>query len=85
MTEPFAIAFVLSLKENKNSYGSIKVNTSTVAGEKSHCKNDSLNKLQASNPIAECLPLLEALCLKTPTTLYLPHLNNLNLKVEVSQ
>ena len=85
VTEAFATAFVLSLDKTENSYGSIKLDLSNDNKEKSHCINESLNKLQDSNPIAESLPLLEALCLKNSTTLNLPHLNNSTLKVEVAQ
>jgi len=84
VSEPFATAFVLGLEKNKNSYGSIKLEvTSNV--NKSRCINSSLNKLQDSNPIAESLPLLETLCLKSSNTLYLPYLNEMKLKVEVEQ
>jgi len=84
VSEPFATAFVLSLEKNENSYGSIKIEV-TSSHNKSSCENVSLNHLQNSNPIAESLPLLETLCLKTSKTLYLPYLNNSKLKVEVSQ
>lgn len=85
VTEAFATAFVLSLDKTDTGFGSIKVNLSNNNDDKSRCINDSLNQLQDSNPIAESLPLLEALCLKNSTTLYLPHLNSTKLKVEVSQ
>ena len=85
MTEAFATAFVLSLNKTSQSYGSIKLGLSNDNTEKSRCVNTSLNTLQDSNPIAESLPLLEALCLKNTTTLYLPHLNNSKLIVEVAQ
>jgi len=62
----------------------IKLDISHDDIEKSRCINASLNSLQDSNPIAESLPLLEALCLKNSTTLYLHYLNNSKLKVEVS-
>lgn len=85
VTEPFATAFVLSLNKTDTSFGNIKLSINNDVKEKSHCINDSLNILQDSNPIAESLPLLEALCLKNTSTLYLPYLNNTKLKVEVSQ
>jgi hypothetical protein len=87
VTEPFATAFVLSLDNAKTdfSYGSIKLSVNYDTTEKSHCRNASLNSLQQSNPIAECLPLLEALCLKSTAILHLPYLNNSTLRVEVSQ
>lgn len=84
VSEPFATAFILSLEKNKNSYGSIKLEV-TSNNNISICNNSSLNSLQNSNPIAESLPLLETLCLKTSNTLYLPYLNNTKLKVEVTQ
>lgn len=84
MTEPFATAFVLSLNKNENTFGAIKFDITNDHKEKSHCINASLNNLQDSNPIAESLPLLEALCSKNTAALYLPHLNNSMLKVEVS-
>jgi hypothetical protein len=84
VTEVFATAFVLSLSKTENSYAAIKIDITNDKSEKSHCINASLNKLQDSNPIAESLPLLEALCLKSSTTLFLPYLNNSKLKVEVS-
>ncbi len=85
VSEPFATAFILSLEKNDNSYGSIKLEITSDSENASHCKNSSLNNLQKSNPIAESLPLLETLCLKTSNTLYLPYLNNSKLKVEVTQ
>lgn len=85
VTEAFATAFVLSLNKTDNNYGNIKLNLSHDSKEKSRCINTSLNTLQDSNPIAESLPLLEALCLKNSSILYLPYLNNLQLQVEVSQ
>lgn len=84
VNQVFATAFVLSLNKTEKSYGSITLEV-TNNSEKSHCINSSLNNLQESNPIAESLPLLEALCLKHKTTLFLPYLNNSSLKVEVSQ
>ena len=84
-TEAFATAFVLSLSKTENSYAAIKIDISNDNNDKSHCVNASLNKLQDSNPIAESLPLLEALCLKKSTTLFLPYLNNSKLKIEVIQ
>ena len=84
-TEPFATAFVLSLSKTENSFGSIKLKIVNDNVRKSHCFNTSLDILQKSNPIAESLPLLESLCLKNPTILYLPYLNNSKLKIEVSQ
>jgi len=53
--------------------------------EKSLCVNSSLNELQQSNPVANSLPLLEALYLKKATQLYIPFLNNTLLQVDVSQ
>lgn len=85
VTEAFATAFVLSLNKSENSYGAIKLDVTNESSEKSQCVNASLNALQNSNPIAEALPLLEALCLKNTTTVLLPHLNNAKLKIEVSQ
>jgi len=85
VTEAFATAFVLSLNKSENSYGAIKLDVTNETSEKSRCDNASLNDLQNSNPIAEALPLLEALCLKKTTTVLLPHLNNAKLKIEVSQ
>ena len=64
VSEAFATAFVLSLNETETSYGSIKLDISNDNIDKSHCLNTSLNVLQNSNPIAECLPLLETLLLK---------------------
>ena len=84
MTEPFGTAFVLSLNKDENSFGTIKLDITNSKKEKSHCNNTSLNSLQDANPIAESLPLLEALCSKSTATLFLPHLNNAMLKVEVS-
>ncbi|MFK5913386.1 MAG: beta-ketoacyl synthase chain length factor [Woeseiaceae bacterium] len=84
VTEAFATAFVLSLKQTNNSYGNITLDICHDHVDKSDCINTSLNPLQDSNPIAESLPLLEALCLKNSTTLYLPYLNNSKLKVEVN-
>lgn len=85
VTEAFATAFVLSLNKSEKSYGAVKLDITSDNIEKSHCINTSLNTLQNSNPIAEALPLLEALCLKNTTTLFLPHLNNSKLKIEISQ
>lgn len=85
VTEAFATAFVLSLEKSDLSYGSIKLDVSQNNDEQSRCFNSSLDSLQQSNPIAACLPLLEALCLKNSATLHLPYLNNLNLNVDVSQ
>jgi hypothetical protein len=85
VSEAFATAFVLSLKQTNNSYGAIKLEITNDNREKSCCINASLNDLQNSNPIADSLPLLEALCLKNTTTLYLPYLNDASLKIEVTQ
>lgn len=84
VTKAFATAFVLSLDKTESSYASIKLEVSHDDNEKSECLNASLNSLQSSNPIAESLPLLEALCLKNTTTLHLPYLNNSILKVKVN-
>ena len=83
VSEAFATAFVLSLNKTDNSYASIKLNI-THDNEISNCVNTSLNDLKNSNPIAESLPLLEALCLKNSTTIHLPYLNNSTLMVEVT-
>jgi len=83
VTEPFATACVLSLNKTASSFASIKLDITHNSVGKSQCANASLNKLQESNPIAESLPLLEALCLKNNTTLFLPHLNNAKLKVDI--
>ena len=85
VSEAFATAFVLSLKPANNCYGSIKLEITNNKKEKSYCVNASLNDLQNSNPIADSLPLLEALSLKNETTLYLPYLNNSHLKISVTQ
>ena len=84
-TEPFATAFVLSLNKIKNSFGSIKLEIINDDISKSHCLNTSLTNLQKSNPVAESLPLLETLCSKKSSTLYLPYLNSSKLKIEVGQ
>jgi len=85
ITQPFATAFVLSLNKTETSYGSIKLEIKNDKKNKNLCLNTSLNELQKSNPIAESLPLLEALLLKKSMMLYLPHLNHSKLKIEVSQ
>ena len=85
ITQPYATAFVLSLNKTATSYGSIKLDIANDEKDKSLCINSSLNDLQQSNPIAESLPLLEALFLKNTATLFLPHLNNAKLKIEVAQ
>lgn len=85
VTEPFATAFILSLNKTENTIGKIKLQISDENKSKSQCNNASLDVLQNSNPIAESLPLLEALCLKSSDTIYLPYLNNSKLKIEVNQ
>lgn len=85
INEPFATAFVLSLNKTDHSYGTVQLEVDTTEKQKSVCKNLSLNDLQISNPIADCLPLLEAFCLKSSNTVYLPYLNNNTLKVVFSQ
>lgn len=85
VSEPFATAFVLSMNKNKKSFGSIKLEVTNKEIKNSRCKNDSLNILKQSNPIAESLPLLEALCLKSSDLIYLPYLNDSSLKIEVNQ
>jgi len=85
VTEAFATAFVLSLNKSENCYGSIKIDITNDNKVKSSCINESLNELQSSNPIAESLPLLEALCLNNTATIILPYLNDSKLKIEVSQ
>ena len=82
--QPFATAFVLSLNKNNDSFGSIELDITHDEIDPSTCINTSLNVLQESNPIADSLPLLEALILKNTSTIYLPHLNNSKLKVDVS-
>lgn len=84
MSEAFATAFVLSLNKTADSYANIKLNISHDNSNKSSCINNSLNSLQDSNPIAQSLPFLEALCLKNSTTIHLPYLNNSILNVEVT-
>ena len=81
----FATAFVLSLNKTENSYGKIKLEICHEDIDSSHCINHSLNSLQDSNPIARSLPLLEALCLKNASTIYLQFLNNSKLKIDVTQ
>ena len=85
ITQPFATAFVLSLNKSNESFGSIQLDITYDETDASKCNNTSLNTLQESNPIADSLPLLEALILKNSSTIYLPHLNNSKLKVDVSQ
>lgn len=85
VTEPFATAFILSLNKTKNTLGKINLQITNENKNKSQCNNTSLNTLQNSNPIAESLPLLEALYLKNSSTIYLPYLNDSMLKIEVSQ
>lgn len=85
VSHAFATAFILSPTKTDNSYAEIKLSITNNKKDKSHCINTSLNSLQQSNPIADSLPLLEALCLKNTTTLHLPYLNNSKLYVEVSQ
>lgn len=85
ISQPFATALVLSKNKSVSSYASIKLSISRNQEDKSLCLNTSLHKLQESNPIADSLPLLEALCLKSTTSLNLPYLNNFTLQVSVSQ
>ena len=82
--QPFATAFVLSLNKSNDSFGSIQLDITHDETDPSTCINTSLNVLQESNPIADSLPLLEALILKNTSTIYLPHLNNSKLKADVS-
>jgi len=84
-TQPFATAFVLSLNKTNTSYGNIQLDITHDEINTSKCINSSLNTLHESNPIADSLPLLEALMLKNNSTIYLPHLNNSKLKVDVGQ
>ncbi len=85
ISEPFATACVLSLTKNNNSYGSIKLSVNNEEKTCSQCRNQSLNQLQNSNPIAQSLPLLETLITKSTNSVYLPYLNDSKLKVEVQQ
>jgi Beta-ketoacyl synthase, N-terminal domain len=85
ISQAFATAFVLSPRRDETSYGCIKLSISNNSEGKSLCVNESLIALQKSNPIADSLPLLEALCLKNTTTLYLPYLNNSKLQIDISQ
>lgn len=85
ITQPFATAFVLSLNKTDNSYGNIQLDITHDEMDASKCVNTSLNALLESNPIADSLPLLEALILKHSSTIYLPHLNNSKLKIDVAQ
>ena len=84
VTEPFATACVLSLNKTPSSYASIKLGVTHENIGPSECINTSLINLQKSNLIAASLPLLEALCLKHSTTLYLPYLNQSKLQVVVT-
>jgi len=83
VSQAFATALILSQHKSENSYGCIKLSITHNQKEKSLCLNSSLNQLQQSNPIADSLPLLEALCLKKTSSLYLPYLNSLKLQVDV--
>ena len=85
VSEVFATAFILSLNKANNSHAAIKLNITQEEMAKSQCINTSLTPLQNANPIAESLPLLEALCLKKTTSVYLPYLNNSKLKIDISQ
>ena len=85
ITQAFATAFVLSLNKTDNSYGCIQLDITHDEMDASKCINTSLNTLIESNPIADSLPLLEALILNSSSTIYLPHLNNSKLKIEVAQ
>lgn len=82
--QPFAVALVLSLNKSEKSYGAIKLHISDNNEAENLCLNKSLIALQKSNPIADSLPLLEALYRKNTTTLLLPYLNNSKLKIDVS-
>ncbi|MDH5396468.1 MAG: beta-ketoacyl synthase chain length factor, partial [Gammaproteobacteria bacterium] len=85
VSQPFAVAFILSLNKNTQNAGMISLKLQNEVKEKSLCVNSSLNELQQSNPVANSLPLLEALYLKKATQLYIPFLNNTLLQVDVSQ
>lgn len=85
ITHAFATAFVLSLNKTENSYGNIKLEISNEDTGTSRCVNHTLDILQNSNPIANSLPLLEALSLKNTSTIYLPYLNDTKLKIDVTQ
>lgn len=82
ISEPFAAAFILSPDKNQTSYGALQLQVNNTNNKISSCSNSSLNELQVANPAAQCLPLLETICLKTPATLNLPYLNNNLLKIE---
>lgn len=85
VSRPFAVACILSQNKNTQTAGTISLSIKNAAKEKSFCVNRSLNELQNSNPIADSLPLFEALYLKKTTQLYLPFLNNTLLQVDTSQ
>lgn len=84
VSEPFATACVLSLTKSSSSYASIKLTVTDAEQAISDCKNTSLNSLQKCNPIAQSLPVIEALFLKQDCDICLPYLNNKTLNVKMA-
>ena len=78
---PFAVALALSPDATPQS---IRLRIETVSGQPvQSMKSDDLERLRVSNPAACGLTLLKALATGTPGRVILPHVNGLQLAVDV--
>ena len=78
---PFAVALALSPDATPQS---IRLRIETVSGQPvQSMKSDDLERLRVNNPAACGLTLLKALATGTPGRVILPHVNGLQLAVDV--
>lgn len=79
----FALAMLLCPQATAQSTA---LRIQTVSGQTaSRMDNDGLERLRMSNPAACALPLLRALAMGTPGRVVLPHVNELQLAVDVER
>ena len=80
---PFAVAMVLSPEATGQS---TRLRIETVSGQPVACMvNDALERLRTGNPAAGGLPLLRALASGSAARIVLPHVNGLQLAVDVER
>ncbi len=72
ITQPFAVALLLSSEASNDSWGHLSFALTTDQIIETHCENSALESLRAGNPAARSLPLLELLANQRAGNILLP-------------
>lgn len=80
---PFATAMLISQDRTGSSIAALQIEIDSKNTQASRCKNESLEKRRLKNPIAQCLPLLEAIVDSEESCIYLPYIKDQTIKVTV--